>query len=402
MVTGEHEVPLTGACTGKRKNHVNNQLSIVRIFTALGIWGSFGVFSLYLNSFGLSESRIGYLFSIASVLAAFVYLFSPSILERFSKARIVSISIILMIGSYMLLGTSHTLSLFLIGFYAVYLLAIVKNLSFEILFRDNTSLKKLNKEEGRLMALRNIGVAVGPLIAGGLLLLTQSFLWVFVASAVALSISLILFVRIRLPRRVNRKEVIDDNVFTNIRAYIRAKPLRLPYLMSLGTGVWWTFIHVYIPLFMVAKGMSLWSVGLFLALVVVPLILLEEKTGSASAIYGFRAFFMIGFGGLFGVSILLFFIEPILIQLLVLTLGSVFAAFLGPLIHPFFFKQTKKKDEDRYYSIYGTSFVAGTFLGKFVIATALLYFSNQYAYLVMAALMAGCLLFASKIPKKLR
>lgn len=156
------------------------------------------------------------------------------------------------------------------------------------------------------------------------------------------------------------------------------------------------------PLFIVKSELGIAGVGVFLSAVVIPLILFEQKNASMSAKLGFRFFFFIGYAGLTVICFSLFFIENIIIQLVLLVIGSIFMSFIEPLQDTFFFKQIAKKNEERFYPLFGTARHIGNFLGKVCIATVLLFFSNQYAFLTVGVLMGVMTVTALKIPRKLR
>ncbi|MBN1175940.1 hypothetical protein JXA48_04825 [Candidatus Woesearchaeota archaeon] len=191
----------------------------------------------------------------------------------------------------------------------------------------------------------------------------------------------------------------DTNYLRNIKDFFSNKKLHLPYIMATGVEVWWSLVYIYVPLFMIKNNLSDSSVALFFSLIIVPLVILENKVGNLSSKKGFRFFFVGGFLGLVLISLFLFFTSNIIYQLVLIVIGSVFVSFLEPIQDTFFFKQVLTSDEEKYYPLFSSSADLGGFLGKFVIAAFLLFLPNKYAYASMFFMMLFFVFMALRIPK---
>lgn len=144
------------------------------------------------------------------------------------------------------------------------------------------------------------------------------------------------------------------------------------------------------------------TVALFFTILIVPLVIFENKIGELSLKKGFRYFFKYGFVGLTIISLILFFVDKITIQLGIIIIGSFFVSFLEPIQDTYFFKQTKKFDEEKYYPIFSTSADLGSFIGKIVIAVVLLFLPNKFAYLSMFLMMGFFAVMTLRVPKDSR
>ena len=73
----------------KRRLHLKNttELSVVRLLMAIGFAGLETVWVLYMNTFGLTESAIGYITAVMILIAVISTFISTPILERFNEYK---------------------------------------------------------------------------------------------------------------------------------------------------------------------------------------------------------------------------------------------------------------------------------------------------------------------------
>jgi len=363
------------------------ELVAVRTLTAIGLGAVATVMSLYLNTFGLSVSEIGFI-SAGFLLISFLFTVnSARILERFEQTSLLIFSIGLSCLSYFLIGIFNSLPIFLLLMSFVMIAGALRTESFNIIFRDNLKNKNLNEEEGLMYSLLNIGWLVGPLIAG-FFMIKFGLSSVFIFTSIFFAIALLLFLTMNLKNIKKKRAGIDDSSWKNFLDFIKNKKQHRPCLMSLGLQIWWAMIYVYVPLFIIKNGLNETAVAIFMALIVLPLILMEKQVGKWSVKIGMGSFFRKGFLGLAILSLILFFVEDIILQLVLIFLGSLFASFIEPLQDTFFFRRTKKLEEEKYYPLFQTSRDIGGLLGKFLLAFVLLFAPYSFVYLTMFILMS--------------
>ncbi len=256
--------------------------------------------------------------------------------------------------------------------------------SFNIMFRDAMSDKELNKAEGFLFAVLNIAWIAGPLI-GGYLLVRYGISSVFIGVSAFFFLAFVLLMLSKAKKKYHKK--IHVNLISNFKEFVKNKKVRLPYLMTLGIEFWWSIIYVYSPLFLIQQGFKVGMIGVYFALIAVPLVLLEFKVGELSQKKGFKFFYSWGFGLLSIICIGLFFVKNSYWMMALFVLASIPLAFVEPLQDSFLFSRVSKKDEEKIYPIYATSKDVGAFLGKFIIAGVLLMLPMGYAFLVTAIVM---------------
>jgi len=376
----------------------SRKLIFVSFFFAIAFAIVEGVTSLYLNSFGLSESFIGYLSGSLTILSLIVAFSLTPFLERFRLTSMFIFSICVAIIGYTLLGFFYSLYFFIFIMILISTSGVIRITCLDILFRDNTSNRSLNQNGGLFYALLNLGWVVGMVISSILLLYIQ-VQSVFFFTGLFYLIGLTLFIMIHLKNIHKVRKKFDNNPLHNILRYFRNRKLLLPYAMVMGIMSWWSLVYVFVPLFMIRNRLSEPLIGVFFALATIPLIAFEYQVGKISSRKGFRFFFVWGFIGLALVSLALFFVNNIFIQLAILIGGSIFAAFLEPIQDTFFYKQVGRSDEEVFYPIYGTATHIGAFVGKFSIATVLLTLPDNYAYLASAGIMGLFAAIAGLVPK---
>ncbi len=373
-----------------------NELIVARFMLAIALASIDTIWAVYMDSFGLSESAIGFLSASLVIVSVFSAFNSTQVLEKIREYKVLILSLVVFIICYLLIYLTQNLLFFFILSIVLTIASILRMESFDILFRDESNDKDLNGNEGLMYAIVNVGWLIGPLYAA-LIISMYDVKTVFVAGAVFVAISLfiLLFMNLRLPKK--ERKGIDSNVFLNFKSYIKNKRLHIPYLMASGIEVWWSLIYIYVPLFMLDSGLSEEYIGLFLAAICVPLMIFEFPVGKFSEKHGFRWLFVFGFAFLAVSSLVCFFVDDIHYILVILVIASFGMAFLEPIQDSYFFRQVKLVEEEKYYPIYSTAGDFGGFLGRFCFAFMLLFLPSSFVYLLMAIFMAGFAMVAFRI-----
>ncbi len=374
----------------------STELAFVRFFVSLALAAITTIWAIYLFSFGLSESEVGLISSIFVIVSVGSSLLAIPILEKYNQRKIIIVSLLISIVGFGILLIITNLYFFL----AVYLVLVINTIlrvnASDILFRDNSEDGKLNRQMSIMFCIINFAWLIGPLIAG-FFLVEYGLRSVFLSAAGFYAMALILFLILKISPLQKERDGLDKHILLNLIYFVKDKTLQLPYLISMGLQVWWGFVYIYLPLFIIKAGLSNGTVSVFIAVLVIPLIIFEYFVGKASEKLGFRKFFKYGFFLLSLISLALFFINNIYLQLTLVVIASIAASFIEPIEGAFFFKQVKRLDEEKYYPIFATSKDLGAALGKFIPAIVLLFLPNQFAFLTMFVLMAVFFYISLKI-----
>ncbi len=371
-----------------RKFKTTTKLSVTRLILGLGLACISTIWTLYMSSFGISDSMIGFIASGLVAVSLFVAFFATLVLEKFNVFKILLTSLSIQILVYLSIIYFDAFYVFMILSVIITIAEVFRIASFDILFRDQARKKELNEDEGLMYSLINIGWLIGPLIAG-FFLVEYGIKSVFLIAVIFMTMSLLMLAGINVKKHPIKKDIFNNNNVTkNFIKFFSNKKLRLSYLVSLGICIWLGLIFIYMPLFIVHNQIGKEYIGFFLSAFAIPLILFEYIAGKLSQKYGFKAFFVLGFLSLAIIAFLIFIINNIYATMLFLIISGFALAFLEPLQDSYFFYNVRhKKDDSKYYPIYSTSASVGSFIGKISIATILLFLPERYAYLITGIFM---------------
>ena len=372
------------------------KLSIISLIFTIGIAGFNSVWSVYLKSFGVTDSNVGFIaggFVLISLIFSF---YSTIILEKFSNVKIIIYSLIILTLSLIGVSFVSTLSLFLLIWIIVTCSKILNDEAFGILFVDKSNNKDLEKNEGLKFTLANVGWFFGPLIIG-LVLLKFSERYVFAVTGIIILISLFSFLKLNIKSKFKKRIKIDSDILKNLKDYFTDMNLVIPYIMACGVKIWWGLVFIFVPLLIIKNGYSISVVGFFVSAVIIPLILFEYKIGKIAISFGFKKLFFIGFLILSILCVVMFYLDNFLMILALLVLANAPVALIEPIQNSYFFRQVKKIDEEKYFPIFSTSTATGSLIAHFSIAIVLLFFSDKYIFLLMAVFMGIMCIISLKV-----
>lgn len=375
------------------------EYAIIGLILAIALSAIETIWPIYLESFGLKISTIGFISASMVLVSITTSLLSIPLFNKIKSYNILISCLIIFTSSYLLLYFFSNLMFFIIISYILTTFLILKMESFDIIFRDSSSQKRLAQDEGRLWSLLNLGWLLGPLIAG--LIATQFRINnVFLLAAIASAISLIILLSVKAPK--NKKQNLDINILKNLKEYVKQKNLLIAYSFGVGIEIWWSLIYIYMPLFIIKSGLKPYWVGIFLSLVVLPLILSEYRVGRIANKIGFRNFFFTGFFVFSLTTLLAFLINDIKIIIPLIILASFGMALIEPMRQTYFFSIVKNYEEEKFYPIFATSGELGKFMGKLIIAIVLLALPSRFAYITMTVMMLFFAFVSSGVKEKIK
>ena len=338
------------------------------------------IFPLFIRSLVFNDAYVGYVVSITAMLLLISAFIVGKILQYVSRVKLLRVASLGYGISFFVLAFVKTLPQFIFVeiFRAFFTSSIFICLG--LLLKDLSKTEELGKVEGWNFTIANIAWFISPLL-GGFIAFNYSNKIVFMLAAI---FPLLVFIITSLnPIKIKEyKSIHHNHTFNNLKNFFSNHNLRILYLASMGIIFWWVLFYTFLPLYMNDNGLSKSQIGIVLALVTIPLILLEIPAGKLADKFGYRKFLFLGFiilsiAGLFasfsGVNLSIIFI----------IMGSFGAAFLEPLREAFFLKSVSDEDEIDFYPIYKTALEVGRLLGLFVFSTILLYF--RYNILLLFA-----------------
>ncbi len=356
------------------------KLGVTYVFLSIGISLAATIWSVYLNSFLNNISLVGFLTSLFTVIEVFAYLILIPLIEKTNKAKMFIVSLVFFAISYLLLSVYSNIYVVIILGILIAIFSSLRVTLAGLVVRDNTEDDSVSKSEGVIYALLNSAWFVGPLIAGYLAKVYGfSSVFFFAAVFVLMSIFVFNFFRIKDNRKTKN---LDKHIFRVVIEFFKNRERTLTYILTLSVSFWWTFIYVYMPIYIVDKGYGALLLGFFLAGVSVPLIFCDYISGKIANKRGFKKLFFVGFISLGTLAISCFFISNIYVVSGLLILASVSVSMIEPTSEAYFLDIIEEDERDKYYSIYTTSVNVGSLVGSLPAAALLLFlpFNSLFLY----------------------
>lgn len=365
------------------------ELVMSKVLLSLGQAAAIVGIPLYFIHLGLTDSQIGLLTGIISLIVAVLCLYLPPILEKFNQRGLLIGSAIAASVCLIMFGYSQNASSTVILLLLAQIALQVNSSALCVLFKDSTrSLKEFTKGTGFLGSFNNLGWFVGPLL-GGFALSVASFKGLFILAGSFILLGGIYVWLFPFKTVVKQRLQLDKKVKANLRFYLANPQLRIAYLQKFGIDLWWGFVWTFVPIFMLRAGYSAALIGLFIALTQLPLFLFEFKTVGAVARYGYKRIFIFSYASLVIISLLSFVAFPshFIVALGLILLGSLAMSFLEPISDLFFFSKVSLLEEEKAYPIYATSSPVGGIIGKIAPALVLVALYDQATFILIGLLM---------------
>jgi len=332
------------------------------VFTAFLISFSLAMFetiwAIYLRGFTDNLSLIGFLSSFFTIIAILSYLFLIPFIEKCDKAKLYSLSLFFYAFCFFLFAINKNFYIFMVIGGIFFIARALNCNSFGLIVKDLSKKNELSKNEGVVYTFLNIAWVLGPLLAG---YLADKYLHI--------------------------KKKIDKNFYKNIIDFFQNKNRALFYFLSGGVIIWWVFIYLFIPLYILESGLSKIWIGYFLFAVSLPLVFFEYYFSNLCVKKGFKIFFKIGYLIIFILSLACYFVSNIYLVLLLLVFASFGVAMLEPTVESYFFGILKKDQDLKYYSLYNTRREINLLFGKILASSLLIFLPFNYLFLLFAGIM---------------
>ncbi len=371
------------------------KLAIVLFVLSIAFSFTDTIWAVYLDSFVHNISIVGFISTFLTLVSFVSFFFITTLIERSSKTKLFSLSLVLFFVSYLLFAINT-------NFYFVVLIAVLVTVlhtlritSFGILVKEDSGKRQLSRNEGLIYTFMNLAWLIGPLIAG---IVSEKYgiSLIFVLSAIFILISL-LFFKISGIRDPGIKEKEHPNVLRNFKDFFKDKDRRLAYILGGGVNFWWSLIYIFIPVFIIENGLHIKWVGYFLFAIAIPLIIFSYHFSKLAGKVGFKKIFKIGFLIPCLIAIFCFFVGNIYLVLLVLVFASIGLSMLEATTESYFFDILKGKEELRFYGPYNTAIDVNHFVSRLFPSLLLLFLPFKFIFLFYGLAMFGFFLFSFKV-----
>src|SRR3989344_4217336 len=358
----------------------------IRFFLALGNATIMTIWALYLNSFVESTSTTGYISSLLTLISFFSYFAFVPLVEKYDKGKLFSITLFLTAISHLFFAfvTKSLLIVVLISIATIIIQSIRITIN-GIIIKDTQPRKSLSKSEGLMYTFANIAFLIGPLLAG-YLSSGSGYSLVFIAGSLFFFTAYFIY-RISAIKDSRTSKKLDSNVIKNFIHYFRNKNRVVAYLVGGGVQLWWTFIFLFIPLYMKINNFTTKEIGYFIFATSIPLILTEYYISKRTSKIGYKKIFILGYLITALFCLLSFFISNVFLILAILSLASFGMAFLEPTTEAYFLQILNKNDTAKYFGPYNTNANTTILIGKLLASSLLLILTFKYLFILFAAYM---------------
>ncbi|MCK9568096.1 MFS transporter [Candidatus Pacearchaeota archaeon] len=362
------------------------------------------IWALYLNSFVNSAALVGFISAFLAAVSFISYFVFIPLIQKVNKPKLYVFCLVMFAIGYLLFALNNNFYIFIIIASFLTILSTLKVASFGIIVKDKTQKQKLSRNEGLMYTFFNLAWVLGPLIAG---YISDAFGidLIFTLAAIFLLVATAFFMIVQVKdNRVDKK--IEKHLLKNFFEFFKDKKRVLVYIISGGINLWWGFIYLFIPLYIIENGLETIWIGYFLFAVAVPLVFLEYPFSKITSKIGFKKMFILGFSitGIF--SLICFFFSNLYLILGLLVLASCGMAMLEPTTEAYFFDLTRDDQEQRFYGPYNTGIDLSQFIGKILASILLIFLPFKFLFILFASMMGIyavlCLMLKDIVEQKKR
>jgi MFS family permease len=353
------------------------------------------IWALYLDSFLDSAALVGFISAFLTAISFLSYFVFIPIIEKVNKPKLYVFCLVMFAIGYLLLALNKSFYIFVLIASFLTILATLRASSFGIIIKDKTQNKKLSRNEGIMYTFFNLAWVLGPLIAG---YISDAFgiSLIFTLSAIFLLVATAFFIIVSVKdNRIEKKP--DKNLLKNFFEFFKDEKRILTYIVSGGVSMWWAFVYLFMPIYIINSGLHPLWVGYFLFAVAVPLVLLEFPFSKLASKIGFKKIFILGFSITSICSLICFFVPNLYLIMGMLVIASVGMAMLEPTTEAYFFDLTRDKEEQRFYGPYNTNADISQFIGKILASILLIFLPFKFLFILFALMMGLYVIFSSRI-----
>lgn len=355
------------------------------------------IHSSFLKSLGTPIPE-GILFAFGSFAAVIITLFSPPFFEKFGVEQTTSYAGVVNGLSLVLIALNISNTISIIAFIISIATTALVVLGIDIVIEHLTEKNATGEIRGINLALGNLAFLIGPIVAG---FIAEEFdlASVYLFAAVGIFCMVLFFHRkfrsLKLFLHQKQKNVLRD-----MRVLFADTTLRNSYvsgfMVEFFFAIWAIFVTIYMHEII---GFNWEQIGILLAIMHLPYIILEPLIGDVADIYNNENILMIG--GLIVIALSFVWMTTLetnnmALWALVLIVSRVGASF-GQVGHEsFFFKKVSEKNTDL-ISAYRTMAPLALLLGPVAGSIALLLTDYQTMFLIVAFLLVATTIPASKL-----
>lgn len=318
-----------------------------------------GIFTQVLGDAKLASSIVGVYVALYSIFCMIIGVFSKELLRWFSKARLLYVAFLLVVVCYAMMSFSVKPTTFVALDYTSGIGSTIVGILIPLFMADfskNIGMAKLN---ARYYLWVNIGALIAPLFALNMAEWFGNYRIPFLASAMIYAGGLLFFKRFGIVqvdkeiKNVSPKRTIKS-LWINTLAFFRRSGMPRAYAINFGYYALSAMRVLYVPIVVIEQGFSASVLGWVLTIGILPYIIFDFFIGNLVRRVGAKLLMLIGVSSFLVFAVLATFLQGWAL-LAIFVLWQISGAFMEPVHDLFFFDNTQKSEQSRFYGVFRTT-----------------------------------------------
>ena len=348
-----------------------------------------------------SPAAIGALYTIASSLAVFSFLFISRVLRKIGNVRLTIYLALAEIASLITLGLTDSSSTAIVAFVAFMTLNPLIYLSIDIfsesIIGDNEG--STGSKRGLTLTLMSLAAMAGPLALGAIVGDDDANLYkTYLVSAGVFSIFiLVILAKFKSFDDPQYKEI---QVLSAIHSFWKKKDVRNVFLAHFTLQIFFSWMVIYFPLYLATEIGFTWDIiGTIIAVGLFAYVLVEYPTGLiADKFLGEKEMMAAGFLILAISTSWISFMAtaPVVAWMVLMFISRIGASLVEATTESYFFKHTKGTDAN-IMSFFRLTRPLAMVVGALLGSVALLYLPFQLIFIVLGFMMIPGIFFTASL-----
>jgi MFS family permease len=318
-----------------------------------------GIFTQVLGDAKLASSIVGVYVALYSIFCMIIGVFSKELLRWFSKARLLYVAFLLVVVCYAMMSFSVKPTTFVALDYTSGIGSTIVGILIPLFMADfskNIGMAKLN---ARYYLWVNIGALIAPLFALNMAEWFGNYRIPFLASAMIYAGGLLFFKRFGIVqvdkeiKNVSPKRTIKS-LWINTLAFFRRSGMPRAYAINFGYYALSAMRVLYVPIVVIEQGFSAGVLGWVLTIGILPYIIFDFFIGNLVRRVGAKLLMLVGVSSFLVFAVLATFLQGWAL-LAIFVLWQISGAFMEPVHDLFFFDNTQKSEQSRFYGVFRTT-----------------------------------------------
>ena len=318
-----------------------------------------GIFTDIFANEKLASSVVGVYVALYSVFCMIVGLFSKELLRWFSKARLMYMAFLLVVVCYAMMSFSVMPTTFVALDFTSGVGTTIIGILIPLFMADFSKDIGMAKLNARYYFWVNIGCLVAPLFALNMAAWFGNYRIPFLAAAMIYAGGLLFFRRFGIVQQDKEIKNVSPrrtlkSLWLNTLVFFRRAGMPRAYVVNFGYYALAAMRMLYVPIVVIEQGFSANVLGWVLTLGILPYIVFDTFIGNWVKKVGAKKLMLIGVSSFVVFATLATFLQGFAL-LSVFVLWQISGAFMEPVHDLFFFDNTQKSEQSRFYGVFKTT-----------------------------------------------